>query len=207
MVGQCVLRQCLIDSRLRRVLSIGRSSSNLKDPKLREVLLKDLFAFAVPGETLQDYDACFFCLGVSAAGVNETDYARLTFELTTGWASILAEANATMTFIYVSGAGTGGRAKWAQVKKRTEDAVLSLFPNGYAFRLAALLPMNGEVSKTRWTRISYSLFRPLLPLVRAIAPAWVIKSDELGRAMIRVALEGAPKHVLENNDMIKLGQQ
>jgi hypothetical protein len=94
---------------------------------------------------------------------------------------------------------------WAQVKKRTEDALLVLFPNAYMFRLAVLRPMHGEVSKTSWARVGYALFRPLLPLVRMIAPGAVISTEELGRAMIRAAREGAPKRVLENRDLIALG--
>ena len=112
-----------------------------------------------------------------------------------------------MTFIYVSGAGTGGKAMWAQVKKRTENALLALFPSAYMFRLGALRAMHGEVSKTGWTRISYAVFRPLLPLVRAIAPGAVISTEELGRAMIRAARQGAPKRVLENRDLRALGVQ
>lgn len=205
MVGQSVLRECLRDDGIEEVLAIGRSSSGRTHPKLRELLLKDLFDFNAAGDNLQGYDACFFCLGVSAAGMSEADYTRLTFDLTMGWAQVLAGINPAMTFIYVSGAGTGGKAMWAQVKGRTEEALLALFPNAYIFRLAALRPMHGEVSKTRWTRISYAVFRPLLPLLRAIAPGAVITTEELGRAMIRTARQGAPKRVLENRDLIALG--
>ena len=154
---------------------------------------------------LQGYGACFFCLGVSSAGMSEADYTRLTFDLTMGWARRLARINPAMTFVYVSGAGTGGKAMWAQVKKRTEDALLDLFPSAYMFRLGALRPMHGEVSKTRWTRISYALFRPLLPLLYRFAPGAVITTEELGRAMMRAAREGAPKRVLENRDLRTLG--
>jgi len=31
---------------------------------------------------LSGYDACFFCLGVSAAGMNEQAYRRVTYDLT-----------------------------------------------------------------------------------------------------------------------------
>ncbi len=65
--------------------------------------------------------------------------------------------------------------------------------------------MHGERSKTRWTRIGCTLFRPLLPLERAIAPDAVINTEELGRAMIRAARQGAPKRVLENRDLRVLG--
>ena len=112
-----------------------------------------------------------------------------------------------MTFIYVSRAGTGGKAKWAQMKGRTDKALLELFDNAYMFRLAVLRPMHGERSKTDWTRISYSIFKPLLPLVKLLAPAAIMTTEELGRAMIRVAQHGASKHVLENRDLIALGSK
>jgi uncharacterized protein YbjT (DUF2867 family) len=205
MVGQGVLRECLRDDGVDSVLAIGRNSVGLTHPKLRELIRKDLFDFGAVDAELLGYDACFFCLGVSAAGMTETNYTRMTYDLTLGWAQALARINPAMTFVYVSGAGTGGKAMWAQVKGRTEDALLALFPSAYVVRLGALRAMHGEVSKTRWTRIAYAVFRPLLPLLWAIAPGTVISTEELGRAMIRIARQGAPKRVLENSDLRALG--
>src|SRR5262245_27440868 len=207
MVGQSVLRECLLDDSVQSVLAIGRNSTGRTHGKLREMLRTDMFDFGADPADLHGYDACFFCLGVSSAGMNEADYTRQTFDLTLGWAQVLARINPAMTFIYVSGAGTGGRPMWAQVKGRTEDALLALFPSAYMFRLGALRPMHGGVSKTRWARIAYAVFGPLFPLVQAIAPGAVINSDELGRAMIRASREGAPKRVLENSDLRALGAQ
>lgn len=205
MVGQAVLRECLRDDGVKAVLAIGRTATGMAAAKLHELVRPDLFEFGLPPEQLEGYDACFFCLGVSSAGMNPADYTRLTYDLTMGWARTLAAVNPAMTFIYVSGAGTGGRAKWAQVKKRTEDALLELFPHSYMFRLGMLQPLHGETSKTRWTRMAYVGFGPILPLVRALAPGLVITSEQLGRAMIRVVREGAPKRVLESADMVALG--
>jgi len=205
MVGQGVLRECLRDDGVEAVLAIGRSSTGVTHPRLRELLRKDMFDFGSARDELRGYDACFFCLGVSSAGMSEADYTRLTFDLTMGWAKALAQINKAMTFIYVSGAGTGGKAMWAQVKGRTEAALLELFPSAYMFRLSVLRAMHGEVSQTRWTRIAYLVFRPLFPLVRLIAPGAVITTEELGRAMIRVARQGAPKRILENRDLRALG--
>src|SRR5262245_57746510 len=170
MVGQAVLRECLRDQGVDRVLAIGRTATGQTHPKLDELVLDDLFVLDPDGIDLADYDACFFCLGVSSAGMTEADYTRLTYDLTLGWARLLAAAKPTMTFLYVSGAGTGGRAMWARVKGRTEAALLELFPSSYMIRLAALRPRHGEVSKTRWTRISYAILWPLVPLVQVIAP-------------------------------------
>jgi len=205
MVGQSVLRECLLDDGVEGVLAIGRSSTGLTHPKLRELVRKDLFDFATAGTDLRGYDACFFCLCVSSAGMSEADYTRVTFDLTLGWAKALARINPAMTFLYVSGAGTGGKAMWARVKGRTEEALLALFPSAYMVRLALLIPTHGEVSKTRWTRIAYAVLRPLLPLLRALAPGAVISTEELGRAMIRTARKGAPKRVLEMRDLRALG--
>lgn len=205
MVGQGVLRECLRDEGVESVLSISRSPTGQTHPKLRELVRTDLFEFDAATTDLQEYDACFFCLGVSSAGMSEADYTHLTFDLTVGWAEVLARINPAMTFIYVSGAGTGGKAMWAQVKGRTENTLLALFPSSYMFRIGAVRAMHGEVSKTRWTRILYVAFRPLWPVVRVIAPGLMITTEELGRAMIRVARQGAPKRLLENRDLLALG--
>ena len=205
MVGQGALRECLRDDSVDAVLAIGRNSTGQAHPKLRDLVIKDMFDTGAASQEMQGYDACFFCLGVSSAGMSEADYTRLTYDLTVAWARALYQTNPSMAFVYVSGAGTGGKAMWARVKGRTEEDLLALFSSAYMIRLGVLRPMHGEVSKTRWTRIAYLVFRPLLPLVRLIAPGAVISTEELGRAMIRAAREGAPKRVLEMGDLVALG--
>lgn len=205
MVGQAVLRECLLDPGVESVVAVARRTTGRTDPKLREVLRQDLFDFDASGEEFRSVDACFFCLGVSSAGMSEADYTRLTYDLTLGWARALAPINPAMTFTYVSGVGTGGKAMWARVKKRVEDELLALFPSAYMIRLGVLRPMHGETSPTRWTRIAYRLFGPLLPLIQSAAPGAVITTEELGRAMIRLAREGANKRVLDPPDLRALG--
>jgi uncharacterized protein YbjT (DUF2867 family) len=206
MVGQGVLRECLRDDSVERVLAIGRSASGQTHPKLRELVRPDMFDFTVVDADLRGYDACLFCLGVSSAGMSEADYTRLTYDLTLGWARTLSRINPAMTFLYVSGAGTGGKAMWAQVKGRAEAALLALFPSAYMIRLGALYPAHGEISRTPWVRISYVVLRPLVPVLRAIAPGMLNSTEELGRAMIRAARDGAPTRVLEMRDLRALAQ-
>ncbi len=200
MVGQGVLRECLRDDHVESVLAVGRTPTGKSHPKLRELVRKDMFDFS-PSAELEGSNACLFCLGVSSAGMSEGNYTRMTFDLTMGWAHTLARINPAMTLLYVSGAGTGGKAMWAQVKGRTEAALLDLFPSAYMIRLGMLRPMHGEVSRTRWTRIAYAVFRPFWPLARAIAPRMVMSTEELGRAMLLVAREGSSRRVLETGDL------
>jgi uncharacterized protein YbjT (DUF2867 family) len=208
MVGQGVLRESLLAADVTEILVVGRSpldraSPAVQHPKLREVIHAD-FADLTPIEAeLAGYDACFFCLGVSAVGLSEADYTRITYDFTMAAARPLARLNPDMTFIYVSGASTNpeGRAMWARVKGRTENAVLQLFPNGYAFRPGFIQPMHGVTSKTRLYRIGYAITTPLFPVLERLFPKQVTTNERLGRAMLRVARDGAPHRVVENSEL------
>ena len=209
MVGQGVLRECLLAADVHQVLLVGRSSSGQHHPKLRELVRPDLSNRAGSASDLGGYDACFFCLGVSAAGLAEADYHRVTYGFTLAAAEALVELNPGMTFIYVSGAGTDsteqGRTMWARVKGRTENALLRLpFKAVYLFRPAGIRPLHGITSKTRAYRIGYRLFGPLLPLL-ARFPSFMTTTERIGRAMLKAARMGAPKAVLESRDIHELG--
>jgi uncharacterized protein YbjT (DUF2867 family) len=205
MVGQGVLRECLLDADVHRILSIGRTVTGLQHPKLREIVRTNLYDYSDLESDLTGYDACFFCLGTSAAGKSEAEYRRVTYDLTLAAATTLARLNPQMTFIYVSGSGTDsseqGRTMWARVKGATENALLRLpFKAAYMFRPAAILPMHGETSKTRLYRIAYALFRPLLPLLTRLFPGYVTTTEILGRTMIDMVRNGAPSAILEAPD-------
>ncbi|MFP2928935.1 NAD(P)H-binding protein [Pyxidicoccus sp. 3LG] len=206
MVGQGVLRECLRDEGVERVLVIGRSATGQQHAKLREVVHEDLTDYSALEGELSGYDACFFCLGVSAAGMSEQDYTRVTYDFTLAAARVLARLNPGMTFIYVSGTGTDssekGRAMWARVKGRTENALLGLpFKAKYMFRPGFIQPMHGIVSKTKLYRVGYAVMGPLYPAMKALFPKYVTTTEQVGRAMLRVAREGAPKTHLENADI------
>lgn len=205
MVGQGVLRECLLADDVESVLVVGRTGTGLRHPKLREIIQRDFTDFAPIADELTGLDACFYCLGVSAAGLNEADYTRVTYDYTLAAARTLAEASPGLTFVYVSGAGTDsserGRAMWARVKGRAENAVLALLPNGYAFRPGFIQPMHGAVSKTGWYRVLYRITTPLYPVLRRLFPGQVTTTELVGRAMLRVAREGSPRRVLESRDL------
>jgi uncharacterized protein YbjT (DUF2867 family) len=206
MVGQGVLRECLLDPRVERVLVIGRSATGQRHDKLHEIVVPDLFALPAIEPELAAIDACFYCLGVSAVGLREETYAHLTYDLALSIAERLVRANPAMTFVYVSGMGTdsseSGRVMWARVKGRTENALLRLgFASAWMFRPAAIIPMHGIRSRTRFYRFFYAATRPLWPLLRRIGPRYVTTTEQMGRAMINVAASGAAAPVLENADI------
>ncbi len=208
MVGQGVLRECLLDPDVRRVLTIGRSATGQHHEKLREIVHADLFDLSPIESELKGFDACFFCLGVSAAGMSEAEYSRITYDMTLAVAKTLARLNPGMTFIYVSGAGTDsserGRTMWARVKGRTENALLALPLEAVMFRPGLIQPMHGIRSKTKLYRMFYAISGPLFPILKRLFPRSVMTTEQLGKAMIKVAREGAPKRVLEAADIIAI---
>jgi uncharacterized protein YbjT (DUF2867 family) len=154
---------------------------------------------------------CLFCLGVSAGGMSEAEYTAVTYDVTIAAAKAVLAANPGSTFLYVSGAGTDssekGRAMWARVKGRTENALLAMpFKGAYMLRPGIIQPMDGIVSKTPSYRTMYTLLGWLFPLLKRVAPRHVTTTRELGRAMLSIARDGAAKKVLEAPDLVAIGR-
>ena len=206
MIGQGVLRECLLDPDVRRVQTIGRTATGVLHAKLRELVHTDMLYYASIEDQLSGFDACFFCLGISSAGMAEADYERVTYRVTLAAAETLSRLNPGMTFIYVSGAGTDssehGRTMWARVKGKTENALLRLpFKAAYMFRPEAIQPLHGVRSKTAAYRVLYSLTKPFLPILRRAMPGLIVTTEQVGRAMLVVAKQGASKRILESRDI------
>lgn len=206
MVGQGVLRECLLDPGLKSVLSIVRTPSGRQHEKLRELVHTDFTSFRAIRDELGDLDACFFCLGVSSAGMSEADYTRVTHDFTLAAGSVLAERNPNMTFIFLSGAGSdsteGGRVMWGRVKGKTENAVRRLpFRAVFVFRPAFIRPLHGITSRTRSYRILYTVLGPFFPVWKLLFPDHVTTTEQIGRAMLAVARHGYHKPILETPDI------
>jgi len=193
MVGQGVLRECQLDREVTEVVTVGRAATN-------QVVAPDLFNLPpLPG-----FDACFFTIGQTSAGMSEADYTRITFDLTMAVAK--AVINPKMTFVFVSGAGTGGRAMWARVKARAENALMEMpFKAAYMFRPGFIQPMHGIQSRTRSYRVFYKIFGWLMPILRRLMPNYVTSTEQIGRAMLAVAKRGYPKKILETADINRVG--
>ncbi|MGW5110042.1 epimerase [Nocardia sp. NPDC004123] len=200
MIGHGVLNECLRDARVEQVLAVGRSSLGVENPKLRELVQPDPSDLSAIAGELPEFDACFFCLGVSSVGMKEEDYRRITYDLTLKVGRTLAAGNPKLTFVYVSGQGTDssekGRSMWARVKGKTENDLLALPFQAYMFRPGFVQPMDGVISKTPLYRAAYAVTGPLIPLLKRLAPNAFNDNREIGRAMITIAASGADSHVL-----------
>lgn len=203
MVGQGVLRECLAAVDVTEVVAIVRSPlERIPALKLIEIQHRDFFDWS--DVDLGGFDACFFCLGVSALGKNEKQYRRVTYDLTMGLAEALVKQSPQAVFVYVSGAGTNAQGKqmWARVKGATENALVAMpFRGVYCFRPGYIQPLNGVRSKVGWYNGLYIALSWAYPLLELAFPKMVTSTEEVGRAMLQVARDGWPQHVLGTKEI------
>ena len=206
MVGQGVLRECLVDASVTEVLAVRRCPTGTQHAKLHEILHDNFTDFSKIEPQLAGYDACLFCLGVSSIGMDPERYRHLTYDVTMAAAKTLAQLNPGMVFAYVTGKGTDsteqGPLRWARVKGKTENDLLKLpFKAAYMFRPSGIQPLHGVRSKVGWINAIYVVTTPLLSYLTRVAPKYMTTSERLGRAMIKVARDGYRKPVLESEDI------
>jgi uncharacterized protein YbjT (DUF2867 family) len=209
MVGQGVLRECLLDASVESVLAVGRSPTGQRHAKLREIMHDNFLDYSAIEPQLAGYDTCFFCLGVSSVGMSEQRYRHLTYDITMAAAKALSKLNPGMVFVYVTGRSTDsseqGPLMWARVKGKTENDLLKLpFKAAYMFRPAGIQPLHGIRSRTAWVQALYGAAAPLLTLLNRVAPNYMTTTEQVGRAMIKVARDGYPRPVLESEDINRL---
>lgn len=212
MVGKGVLLECLDHESISEVLVIGRNKVDVNHPKLKQLVQKDFSDFTSVKDRLSGYDGCFYCLGISAAGLTEDQYRKITYEYTMALANTLLDLNPAMTFNYVSGEGTDssekGRMMWARVKGKTENDIINLgFKKAFAFRPGIIIPLKGIKSRTKSYQFLYDYFMWLVRLVKVISPNSVVNTTQIGLAMINSIFRGYDKKVLRPKDIILLSEK
>ncbi len=209
MVGKGVLLECLDHDEISEVLTIGRKPVEIKHAKLKELIHTDFTDFSQVQSQLTGCDACFFCLGVSAAGLKEEQYKRITYDFTIALANTLFRINPKITFNYVSGIGTDssekGRTMWARIKGKTENALLQMgFEQAFMFRPGIIIPLRGVKSATKSYQFMYDYFMWLVKIIKAISPNSVVTTKQIGLAMINSIDKGYAKKVLAPEDILRL---
>lgn len=209
MVGKGIMLECLDHNEISEVLVIGRNPIGIEHIKLKELVHADFSDFSNEKNNLAGYDACFFSIGISAAGLNEEQYTKITHGYTLALAKVLFELNPAMTFNYVSGQGTDssekGRVMWARVKGKTENDLLNMgFKQAFMFRPGAIIPLRGIKSRTKSYQFMYDYFMWLVKLIKAISPNSVVNTTQIGLAMINSMMKGYDKKVLTPKDIIEL---
>ncbi|SEL03031.1 NAD-dependent epimerase/dehydratase family protein [Parapedobacter koreensis] len=204
LVGEGILMECLQNSDVSEILSISRKSCNLQHPKLKELIVPDFVRLRDYERTIKGYDACFYCAGISSAGLSEEKYHYITYDTTIAFANAVLKANPDMSFCFVSGRSTDstekGRVMWARVKGKAENTLKEMpFKSEYNFRPAGMLPFPEQKN----AKFSYKL---IVKLIRLFAPASVLTLSEVGKAMINAVKQNYHQNILEVKDIKTVAQ-
>jgi uncharacterized protein YbjT (DUF2867 family) len=205
MVGGYALRYALDHPAVGRVTAIGRRKLGLSHAKLAEVLHQDFADCSALAETLSGQEAALFCLGAYTGAVPDAEFRKITVDYPIEFARVLKQGSPGAAFSFLSGSGadpTGrSRMAFARYKGEAEKALLATgFPRAYIFRPAYIYP----VKPRKEPNLSYRLLRVIYPAFRVLFPNQVIPADDLGRAMVDVAVRETRENggkVFENRDI------
>ena len=209
MIGKGALLECLKHSAVSKVLSVSRRPAGIEHPKLKELLHEDFSEFDSVKDQLKGYHACFHSMGVSAAGMNEAEYTKLTYDFSLALATTLYRLNPQMTFVYVSGQGTKSSEKgiqmWARVKGKTENELLKLgFDQAFMFRPGVIVPLKGIEASSNLYRFLINNMKWSFGLIKKMAPNSVVDTSQIGLAMINATQNGYEKNIITPKDIIIL---
>ena len=209
MVGKGVLLECLDSNDITEVLHIGRRSLGMNHSKLKELIHKDFSEFASVKDQLIGFDACYHCMGVSAANMSKADYKIMTYDYSLALASTLYKINPNATFIYVSGQGTDssekGRQMWARVKGKTENDILALgFKQAFMFRPGMIIPLRGIEPSSKLYKTLIKNLGWLIWLTKKLAPNSVVNTTQIGLAMIQATKQGFMNSIVNPKDILVL---
>src|ERR1700739_3641694 len=205
MVGGYALRCALGHHSVERVTTIGRKNLGISHPKLEEVLHRDFADCSALAEALSGQDAAVFCLGAYTGAVSDAELRTITVDYTVEFARVLRASSPEAAFSFLSGKGAdqSGRSRmaFARDKGSAENALLAAgFPRLYIFRPAYISP----VEPRKEPNFSYHLLRAIYPAFRLLFPNQVIRADDLGQAMVNVAVRKTSDReskVFENRDI------
>jgi uncharacterized protein YbjT (DUF2867 family) len=204
MVGGYALRYALQDAAVGSVTAIVRRKLDISHPKLQEVLHRDFADCSSLSQVLSGQDAAVFCLGAYTGAVSDAELRRITVDYTIEFARVLRASSPHAAFSFLSGSGadlTGrSRIPFARYKGQAENALLAAgFPSVYLFRPAYIYP----VEPRKEPNFSYRLLRASYPAFQLLFPNQVIRSEDLARAMMDVAVQGTDRgaKVFENRDI------
>ncbi|MEM8490883.1 MAG: NAD(P)H-binding protein [Pseudomonadota bacterium] len=208
MIGSLVVKGCLLDGRVRKVVSLTRRPSGHTSDKLVEVVISDFSDLDESASCFDDIDVVFYCLGVYTGTVDRDTFREITDDYPEALAKLLLKRNSNARFCLLSGAGADRKEKsrmaFAMDKGVIENRLSQLgFSEFYAFRPAYIYP----VKRREEPNFTYRLTRSLYPVLKLFGDNASITSEQLAQAMLCVGLEGGEKEILENKDIVKIASR
>ena len=201
MVGGEVLRLCIDDTSISKIVSIGRRPTGLSHPKLEEITHDNFLDFSTVASHLKGVDICFYCIGVYQNDVDKDTFWRITCDYQEALLKQLEQEAPGCIFCLFGAQGASPEEKswfrFGNAKGRAERMLLDSALSGkkYIFRPGYIHPSRDLGRKSAYAMISF-LYR--------LFPSMGIDAIDLARVMIETGLHGSDQTLFENSDLRRL---
>ena len=201
-VGSEVLRQAILDKDIEEVIALGRSAPEMVHPKIKFVEHKNFLDYTGLENTFRNVDACLWCLGISQLQVTKEQLHIITYDYTIAAAKAMIAANASITFMFLSGEGAdpSGKSKTAFAKEKgaTENALSEMpFKHLYIARPGGIQ----AIHRHNKMPFAYKIMIPFYPVIKLLAPSVMIDSVMLAKALLKIVKDGGDKTLYENVEL------
>lgn len=204
MIGYEVLLRAIEKDEITKIITIGRNKTNINNSKVVEIIHDDFTSFSKIKSTLQNTQACFYCLGVYQNAVSKELFWHITVDYIKALIECFEEINPHVTFCLFSAQGAKldgsslfrfGNAKGAAEKILIDSQIADkfIFRPGY---------INPGKNTNRFSIFEY-IFKPLF----LIAPFIGINDSDLAKCIVEAGLKKNDKQILENSDLRQLTAQ
>jgi len=203
MIGGIIQDLCLKSDAVTQVISLVRKPTQIKSPKLKEIIIKDFKKYDRELIDFEDIDAAFFCIGVYTGAVDRELFREITVDYPVAFAKVLHQDSPNATFCLLSGAGAdreGKRKSAFAVDKGVAETQLAEigFKAFHTFRPGYIYP----VVKRKEPNLMYRISRMLYPVLKLTGKKYSITSVELAQGMFKVGIEGYANEILENEEIL-----
>ena len=203
MVGSHVLEELMQDTKVAKIISIGRRKTGIKSDRLQEIVHKDFLDFSSLKDQLKNIDTCFYCLGVYQNQVSKEKFYEITCDYQKALTNILEQTSSNLTFCLFSAVGADTEEKSrmlvSKAKGRAENLLNSTaFPKKYIFRPGYIHPTGTR----KPTGLMYRITTPLGAVLFKFFPSMGITDKDLAAAMVKIGLKNQfDSRVFSNSEM------
>lgn len=201
-VGGDLIRAAIKDEQIETIVALSRKPLEFSHTKLKLVLHQNFMNYASVETEFQHINFVVWCLGVSQSQVSKEEYVKITYDYTINAAEFLRMVNPRAGFIFVSGEGANEEGKsttlFGKTKGRAESQLLKMgFQALYIVRPGGIRPIH----MNKHTAMVNKIMVPLYPIIELIAPSLMIRSDDLGNAILHLAKYGAEHNIIRNKEL------
>lgn len=208
MIGSLVLKHCLDEESVTKVIALNRKALDVKHPKYQELVVENFLDLSAHIHYLNHIDVVYYCLGAYTSQLDRGAFYRVNVDYPKTLSLLLNKlSKKPIRFCLLSGAGADRSEKskiaFAKDKGEIENYLAKHHPEFYALRPSYIYP----VTPRNEPNVMYQISRWLYPLIKLMGPNASIKSTELAKTLFKVGLYGYKHKVIENGEMRKMSSR